>query len=644
MSGETHSNKVTSNNSRKKAQKKGNAAASAPTPNSGDTAAKGRGKDDAQKQQQPQKQQQQQQQRSKKPKGGKKSSSSASSHAQDSKQKLKVVVRRLPPNLPEEIFWKSVEPWTGKQVLQEPQKAKPVAKGSSRANGTEEKPEEAKPSGQTQPEAPGEETANGAADQGQADAESQSKAFGNDPATAQVASPPQRTAGSSDVLNLGAAGQDKLLWRRFVAGKFKTLPYGFASSSTRDPSMPPTHSRAYLRFKNMPDLLEFHRNFDGHIFRDSKGNESVALVEWAPYQKVPAVTPGGGAPRGKKRDKKEGTIHEDPAYLAFLDTLKSGGRGSEEAADKAGSGAGKSDAELAAALSSLSMNNQAATAAAKLQAAKTTPLLEHLRSKGLKKLARKGGTSKGSSTASSGKTIKVGKGGAASSSSISKTEAKALKAAKGHAKGAQGAAGQKKPGEVIASSAKSSKGKSKAKDKAAAASPANRDDAATPAAMTTTTATSSPSVPGLIPTGPKSAATTNRTKSAGGGGGGKGSKGKSAAAVPVPAATDSVGAVSDPATSAQGSQGQAKTKKQQQQQQRQAKGGAEKQAPGTAVGDPEGDAKGETAAKGADRGRGQGRRGRGGASAGSVRGGGGARGRSHGATGGGDAAATGAGA
>jgi regulator of nonsense transcripts 3 len=37
--------------------------------------------------------------------------SKSSSHAQSGSERLKVVVRRLPPNLPENIFWESVQQW-----------------------------------------------------------------------------------------------------------------------------------------------------------------------------------------------------------------------------------------------------------------------------------------------------------------------------------------------------------------------------------------------------------------------------------------------------------------------------------------------------------------------------------------------------
>lgn len=31
--------------------------------------------------------------------------------------KLKTVIRRLPPNLPEEIFWQSVQPWVSDETV-----------------------------------------------------------------------------------------------------------------------------------------------------------------------------------------------------------------------------------------------------------------------------------------------------------------------------------------------------------------------------------------------------------------------------------------------------------------------------------------------------------------------------------------------
>jgi regulator of nonsense transcripts 3 len=99
----------------------------------------------------------------------------------------------------------------------------------------------------------------------------------------------------------------------------------------------PTHSRAYILFKSQAALLDFHRSYDGHLLRDKAGaspcegaahasrsyrcglrtqllthpqlplrmrshigNESVAVVEYAVYQKVPVARP--------KADPKAGSI------------------------------------------------------------------------------------------------------------------------------------------------------------------------------------------------------------------------------------------------------------------------------------------------------------------------------------------------
>ena len=64
-------------------------------------------------------------------------------------------------------------------------------------------------------------------------------------------------------------------------------------------------SRAYISFKTEDLLTSFSRGYDGHLFRDKagktisqsklpqsksslSGNESTAVVEFAPFQKVPS--------------------------------------------------------------------------------------------------------------------------------------------------------------------------------------------------------------------------------------------------------------------------------------------------------------------------------------------------------------------
>ncbi|KAJ6585295.1 Smg-4/UPF3 family-domain-containing protein, partial [Mycena capillaripes] len=72
-------------------------------------------------------------------------------------------------------------------------------------------------------------------------------------------------------------------------------------------------SRAYIAFKTEEQLAQFSREYDGHLFRDKAGNESYAVVEFAPYQKVP--------PEKKKIDARSGTLEKDEDYISFLESL-----------------------------------------------------------------------------------------------------------------------------------------------------------------------------------------------------------------------------------------------------------------------------------------------------------------------------------
>ncbi|XP_035221119.1 regulator of nonsense transcripts 3A-like [Stegodyphus dumicola] len=78
---------------------------------------------------------------------------------------------------------------------------------------------------------------------------------------------------------------------------------------------PHAFSRAYINFLIPEDIFTFKDKFDGYVFLDSKGNEYPAIVEFAPFQKIPKK-------RSKKRDAKCGTITNDPDYLKFLESLK----------------------------------------------------------------------------------------------------------------------------------------------------------------------------------------------------------------------------------------------------------------------------------------------------------------------------------
>ncbi|VDH91455.1 regulator of nonsense transcripts 3 [Mytilus galloprovincialis] len=74
-------------------------------------------------------------------------------------------------------------------------------------------------------------------------------------------------------------------------------------------------TRAYINFQSYEDVYNFRDQFDGYVFVDGKGNEYSAIVELAPYQKVPRRKP-------KKVDVKMGSIEQDPDYVKFLEYLQ----------------------------------------------------------------------------------------------------------------------------------------------------------------------------------------------------------------------------------------------------------------------------------------------------------------------------------
>ncbi|CAH1994489.1 unnamed protein product [Acanthoscelides obtectus] len=74
-------------------------------------------------------------------------------------------------------------------------------------------------------------------------------------------------------------------------------------------------SRIYINFCHPEDVYSFKERFDNYVFLDNKGHEYPAVVEFAPFQKIPKK-------RGKARtDPKCGTIESDPAYVQFIELL-----------------------------------------------------------------------------------------------------------------------------------------------------------------------------------------------------------------------------------------------------------------------------------------------------------------------------------
>jgi regulator of nonsense transcripts 3 len=201
--------------------------------------------------------------------------------------KSKVVIRRLPPNLPEAVFWKVVLPWIRDAADCQP------------------------------------------------------------PASDSLTSPSGEASASTSSASALTPTVD---FKQFIPGKLKT-----------DASKQNKHARAYVRFLDANALVLFHKHFDGHIFRDSKARETVAIVEFAPYQKV---VPARG--RRSKPDPKQGTIETDADYLAFVERLS-----------KAGEDDKRAEGDLLA--STYDPRERAREREAAAAAGKSTPLLEHLR-------------------------------------------------------------------------------------------------------------------------------------------------------------------------------------------------------------------------------------------------------------------------
>ena len=114
-------------------------------------------------------------------------------------------------------------------------------------------------------------------------------------------------------------------WYYYVGGKLHER-YSVSDfwSSNGSGNKPNVRSRAYAKFKSLETLVTFHKDFNGHIFADSKGTEpspqtltigrsSRAVIEFAPFQKFV---------KGKaKTDARQGTIDASPEYKEFLDSL-----------------------------------------------------------------------------------------------------------------------------------------------------------------------------------------------------------------------------------------------------------------------------------------------------------------------------------
>ena len=76
----------------------------------------------------------------------------------------------------------------------------------------------------------------------------------------------------------------------------------------------PVVSRAYIHFKDVASIEGFCKDVHGHAYVDDRGAQYVASVLPAPFQKVPLLS--------RRRDPKQGSIHNDSDYKRFLARLE----------------------------------------------------------------------------------------------------------------------------------------------------------------------------------------------------------------------------------------------------------------------------------------------------------------------------------
>lgn len=90
--------------------------------------------------------------------------------------------------------------------------------------------------------------------------------------------------------------------------------YDFYHFAPADYSLAPYLScRAYFNFLTPESAFLFKDRFDGQKFIDCNKVQSVGIVEYAPFQRIP---------KRFKKDVRSGTIDKDPEFLEFLKELK----------------------------------------------------------------------------------------------------------------------------------------------------------------------------------------------------------------------------------------------------------------------------------------------------------------------------------
>ncbi|KAJ1649099.1 hypothetical protein IWQ61_009703 [Dispira simplex] len=207
-------------------------------------------------------------------------------------KKLKVIVRRLPPNLPEYVFWQAVQPFVPFPVPTDPTASRTVTIGKQG--------EEWHSVPETKDGTPPEST----------DAERLLSHPKTEPDTA-ADTAPQDTTSLDEVTVTRTVCIPPTFASAEVGGYYRWFLPGKVSTN---PNKPPVSARAYLRLKTTEELLQFHRKFNGHVFVDSRGCHYQALVEFAPGAWYPRPT--------HREDTQVGTIQDDPHFQNFVEALR----------------------------------------------------------------------------------------------------------------------------------------------------------------------------------------------------------------------------------------------------------------------------------------------------------------------------------
>ncbi|KAJ4173246.1 hypothetical protein NW754_012253 [Fusarium falciforme] len=157
--------------------------------------------------------------------------------------------------------------------------------------------------------------------------------------------------------NAWELGKGRVDWFSFAPGKIST-----------DPSKPSRPGRAYVHVMRKDDIMALNDAVRTAVWEDAKAtftNPSLIgppSVEFAIYKKVPG--------NKKRTDARQGTIDQDPEFMAFLEDLANPAPPKENAEGEEGDDIGKAETKVT-----------------------TTPLIEYLKEKKANK-ARDGASSK----------------------------------------------------------------------------------------------------------------------------------------------------------------------------------------------------------------------------------------------------------